>query len=472
MSRTRTEEPPTTRSADSGGATGAPDPGVVTGVFLSHNTASIDDVESVDRFDQQATLAGLVAREPVAEALVLQTCHRVEVYVVTDAEPVGRRVLTEFTPDVDPGAVAEMGHEESLRHLLRVAAGLESLVLGEDQILGQVRDAWTDAREVGAIGSVLEAAVLKAIRVGERARTETSINDGVRSIGSATVALADEQCDLAGATALVVGAGQLGGLAANAFAGSGIETLYVANRSVPRAQAVAADVDLDDARAVGLDALSTVLADADVVVSATSSDEYVLDENRVEGSGTTLIVDAARPRDASPTVTTVEGVTVRDAGALESVVDEASQHRHRAVATVETIVDREFERLQERYRHERADEAIAAMYERAREVKSREVSKALTRLESRGDDREARREIVDSLADALVGRLLADPTVELRAAARSGDWMVLETATRLFASGPETAVDVARGRDDTGGAAHPDRDDTGDPVHPDSDSNS
>jgi glutamyl-tRNA reductase len=457
MSRTRTEEPLTTRSADSGGATGAPAPGVVTGVCLSHNTASIDDVQSVDRLDQQATLAGLLAREPVAEALVLQTCHRVEVYVVTDAEPVGRRVLSEFTPDVDPGAVAEMGHEESLRHLLRVAAGLESLVLGEDQILGQVRDARTAAREVGALGSVLEAAVLKAIRVGERARTETSINEGVRSIGGATVALVDEQCDLVGATALVVGAGQLGGLAANAFAGSGIETLYVANRSVPRAEAVAADVDLDDARAVGLDALSTVLADADVVVSATSSDDYVLDENRVEGCGTTLIVDAARPRDVSPTVPTVEGVTVRDPGALESVLDEASQHRQRAVDTVETVVDREFERLQERYRRERADAVIAGMYERAQEIRAREVSKALTRLESRGDDRKARREILDSLADALVGHLLADPTVELHAAARAGDWAVLETATRLFASGPETAVDVSRGRDDVGGPARPDQ---------------
>jgi len=439
----RSEEPSTAERAGNRGSTESHTSSVIAGVCISHDTASVDDIETAGRFDTKTTLARLLAREPVSEALVLQTCHRVEAYVVTSATPVGRRVLADFTPDVDSSAVVEMGHEESLRHLLRVAAGLESLVLGEDQILGQVRDAYTDAREVDAIGSVLEPAVLKAIRVGERARTETSINDGVCSIGSATVALVDEQCDLDGATALVIGAGQTGSRTANAFADSGIETLYIANRSVPRAEGVADQVDLNDARAVGLDALSTVMVEADVVVSATSSDEYILDRECLDTPGSTLIVDAARPRDVSPTVKTIEGVTIRTLGALESVVDEAKQHRQSAAQDVETIVQCEFERLEEQYRRERADDVIATMYERAEEIKSHQVSKALDRIESRGDNSETRRRIIDSLADALVSSLLADPTHELRAAAEEGNWTMLENASRLFVPGTETEGDVA-----------------------------
>jgi glutamyl-tRNA reductase len=457
MSRKRSAEPSTPASVGSARAADASTPGVLSGVCISHDTASVDDIESVDRFDQQTMLTGLLAHDPVAEALALKTCHRVEAYVVTPATPVGRRVLTEFTPNIDSAVVVEMGHEESLRHLLRVAAGLESLVLGEDQILGQVRDAYIDAREVGTIGSVLEPAVLKAIRVGERARTETSINDGVRSIGSATVAFADEQCDLDGRAALVIGAGQIGSLTANAFADSGIETLYIANRSVSRAEAVVDDVDLGDARAIGLDALPAVLADADVVVSATSSAEYLLDGRHLETAGTTTIIDAARPRDVSPTVSRIQGVSRHGLGALESVIDETRRHRQSAVAAVETIVDREFERLQKQYRRKRADEVIAAMYEQAAEIKSRQVSKALARIEAQGDDREARREIIDSLADALLSHLLADPTATLRAAAEEGDWTMLETAAHLFASGSASALDRAGDHEDAGGPVPLDR---------------
>ena len=453
----RPEQRSTVGSVGNGGVAESPTSSVITGLCVSHETASVDDIESADRFDQTATLTKLLAREPVAEAFVLQTCHRVETYVVTEARPAGRRVLTDFTPDIDTDSVVEMDHEESLRHLLRVAAGLESVVLGEDQILGQVRDAYTDAYEVGAIGPVLETAVLKALRVGERARTETDINDGVCSIGSAAVALADQRCDLGGATALVIGAGQLGSLAANAFADSGIETLYVANRSVPRAEGVADDVDLGAARAVGLDALATVMAEADVVVSATSSDEYILDEDCLDNPGTTLIVDAARPRDVSPTVTSIEEVTLCDLCALESVVDEAKQRRQRAVEAVETIVDCEFDRLQEQYRRERADDVIAAMYERAEEMKSRQVSKTLARIESTGDDRETRREIIESLADALVDHLLADPTLGLREAAADGDWRMLEAGSRLLAPRSETEVDFERVPENPGGCVSPDR---------------
>src|SRR6056297_4187721 len=225
--------------------------GVVSGIRISHDRASLDDVESAYHADETAILERIAEVPGVQEAFALQTCNRVETYVVTDSEATGLAVLADFAPDVGDHSVVEMGHEESLRHLLRVAAGLESLVLGEDQILGQVRDAYESGREVGALGPMLDAAVTKAIHVGERARTETAINDGAVSVGSAAVNLLDEQTDLNEATALVVGAGEMGTIAAHALADAEVETLYVANRSLDSATDITEKVAHDEALAVG-----------------------------------------------------------------------------------------------------------------------------------------------------------------------------------------------------------------------------
>ena len=188
--------------------------GVISGVSVSHEHASVHEIETVATESQRETVATLLAEPSVEEALVLQTCNRAEAYVVTDDPDSGRAALDTYLDGVDEGVVDRMDHEESLRHLMRVGAGLESLVIGEDQIIGQVRDAYEDARSVGGIDTVLESAVTKAIHVGERARSETAINDGVVSLGSAAVALAQREHDIDGATALIVGAGEMATLTA------------------------------------------------------------------------------------------------------------------------------------------------------------------------------------------------------------------------------------------------------------------
>ncbi|WP_266078728.1 glutamyl-tRNA reductase [Haladaptatus caseinilyticus] len=410
--------------------------GVISGVRVSHDRASLDDVAAACHADQQEIVARLVKEPCVTEAFALQTCNRFEAYIVTDTPSAGGEVLQGFAPDVADHAVVTMGHEESLRHLLRVTAGLESIVLGEDQIIGQVRESYKSARSIGAIGPMLEEALMKAIHVGERARTETAINEGVVSVGSAAVALADEHRDLDGATALVVGAGEMGTIAAHALADANIETLIVANRSVERAETVAEEVSIPDARAVGLTALPACLPRTDVVVTATGSDGYVLDADLLSGSDETLVVDIAQPRDVSPAVAALDGVSVHDMAALESVTDETRNRRRAAAESVETMVDREFENLLEQYKRKRADEAIAAMYEGAERVKERELQTALARLDAKGldDDQQA---IVESMADALLSQLLAPPTKSLRDAAAKDDWTTINTALQLFS--PETA---------------------------------
>jgi len=173
--------------------------GVIVGVRVSHERASVDQLETAAAESQRLAVESLLAEPDVDEALVLQTCNRTEGYVVAPDHETGRDALELFTRAVTDDVVVEMGHEESLRHLMRVAAGLESIVLGEDQILGQLREAYADARGVGGIGPMLEDGVTKALHVGERARSETAINEGVVSLASAAVRLVDRECALDGA---------------------------------------------------------------------------------------------------------------------------------------------------------------------------------------------------------------------------------------------------------------------------------
>ena len=407
--------------------------GLLSGVSVSHHRGGIDDIDAVSRDTQRAAVERLLQRPGVTEAFVLQTCNRAEAFVVAEGPETGRAALDTYADTVDPAVVETFDHEGSLRHLMRVAAGLESLVVGEDQILGQVRVAYEDARSADGIGPMLDEAVVKAIRVGERARTETHINEGVTSLGSAAVRLARSEMDLDGTSALVVGAGEMGAIAAKALDGA-VDHVVVANRSLENAEHLAESLD-GPATAVGLDALPIALSEAELAVTATASPGHVLDEEMLAGAGETLVVDLAQPRDVAPGAADLDGVTLRDLDTLEAVTAETRDRRRDAAEAVEAIVDEEYEHLVTQYKRKRADEVIAAMYEGAEKTKERELRTALTRLESAGDLNEDQREVVASLADALVGQMLAPPTRSLRDAAENDDWSTINTALRLFGPG-------------------------------------
>ena len=420
--------------------------GVISGVSISHHDATVDEIDAAtDGEDVRGVVSSLLTRESVDEAFALLTCNRAEAYVVTESVTDGRRALEGFAPDVRDGAVSSMDHEESLRHLMRVAAGLESLVLGEDQIIGQVKDAAEETRRAGGLGPLLEDALTKAVHVGERARTETAINEGAVSLGSAAVDLVSSELDVPAAAALVVGAGEMGTLTAHALARADVNRLVVANRTLDAAVDVAEQVPTDDARAVGLDALDAAVADADVVIAATGSADPVIGPSTVSEAGETLVVDIAQPRDVSPDAGAVDGVAVRDIDDLESVTRATRDRREVAARRVESMIDEEFERLMTSYKRRRADEAVSAMYESAERVKQREVDTALAKLESQGSLTDDQRETVSALADALVGQLLAAPTKSLRDAAAEDDWATIQTAMRLFDPefGGEGAADGA-----------------------------
>ena len=401
--------------------------GLLSGVSVSHHCGGIDDIEAVSGDSQQETVERLLRQEGVTEAFVLQTCNRAEAFVVTEEEATGRAALESYVDQVDPAVVETFGHEGGLCHLMRVAAGLESLVVGEDQILGQVRVAYEDARAVGGIGSMLEEAVVKAIRVGERARTETSINEGVTSLGSAAVRMAERDLDLSNAAALVVGAGEMGALAATALDGE-VDRLVVANRSLSNAEHVAESLD-GPASAIGLDALPIAFVEADLAVTATAGPGHVVGAETLASAGKTFVVDLAQPRDVAPEAG--EGVTLRDLDAIESVTADTRERRREAAVAVEAIIEEEYDHLVTQYKRKRADEVIAAMYEGAEKTKERELRTAVSRLEAAGDLNDDQREVVTALADALVGQMLAPPTRSLRDAAENDDWSTINTALRL-----------------------------------------
>ncbi|MFC7076403.1 glutamyl-tRNA reductase [Haloarcula halophila] len=400
--------------------------GVIVGVSVSHEHATVDQLETAAADSQRHAVETLLSRPGVEEALSLQTCNRTEGYVVAPSHEAGVSALELFTRDIDDDAAVVMDHEESLRHLLRVAAGLESIVLGEDQILGQLRTAYEEARGVGGIGPVLEDGITKAIHVGEQARSETRINEGVVSLASAAVRLVGSDRDLDGESALVVGAGEMGRLAAVALAEQ-VDHVIVANRTVPHAEHLADSINTD-ASAVALDALEAAVEEAAVVVSATGSNDKVFETAAFEDAGETAVVDIAQPRDVPAEAGDLESVTVYDLDALESVTEETRTQRREAAEAVERLVDEEFDHLLTQYKRKRADRVISTMYESAEQIKAAELNTALSAAAFDEDQRE----VVESMADAIVSQLLAAPTRSLRDAAEEDDWSTIHTALELF----------------------------------------
>ncbi|MCU4716928.1 glutamyl-tRNA reductase [Halapricum hydrolyticum] len=402
--------------------------GVITGMSVSHRQANVHEIESAAATSQRAAAGRLLDNASVTEAFTLQTCNRVEAYVVTDDVDTGRAVLEEYAAEMPDSVIEWMDHEASLRHLMRVATGLESLVIGEDQIIGQVRDAYEDARSVDGIGSVLEHAITKAIHVGERARSETAINDGVVSVGSAAVELAASEHDLDGATAAVIGAGEMATLSAKALdARTDAARLLVVNRTVERADRVLDMVSIEG-ESLGMDDLERAVSAADVVISATATSEPVVEPALLADAGETVVLDLAQPRDVPQRVGRLSGVTRYDLDALESVTDETRAQRRDAALKVEALIDEAFEELLTQYKRKRADEVISAMYEGAERRKAAELQKAFAKLDLDEDERE----VVESMADAIVNQLLAPPTSGLRDAAEADDWSTINTALQLF----------------------------------------
>jgi glutamyl-tRNA reductase len=401
---------------------------------VSHRTAP---VELRERF---GTLGLGADRCPeVDEHAVLATCYRVELYAyLVDGVGEGRDVLIDELADahgVDRSALTDHLYVHAggdvARHLARVASGLDSLVLGEAEILGQVRGAFDEAQRSGTTGPVLELLFRSAVTTGRRVRSETAIGANPATASSMALSLAAGALgDLHERRALVVGAGRIALQTLKALSGRGVRQAAVANRSVERAREVAS---MFSAVTYSLDELSNALAWADLAVTATSSEVPVVSVQTVEAAmkerqeRPLVLVDLAVPADVDRAVGAIAGVRLFDVDDLRAGLDEALASRLREVPKVEAIVEEEVADFGRRYRELDVEPLLAAFRRRAERIREAEVERTIRRL---GDVDAGTVDQIERLSRSLVKKLLHEPTARLRELAREGAGGDAATAAR------------------------------------------
>jgi glutamyl-tRNA reductase len=373
-----------------------------------------------------------------AEAAVLSTCNRTEVYAV-DAEPAAleERIheelgsLSGLSREELAPALYTVTDEAAAHHLFRVTAGLDSMVPGEAQILGQVREAYEAARGAGTTGSTLHRLFRQALRVGKRVRTETAIGENPASVSSAAAQLAERVFEhLAGRRILLLGAGKMADLTAANLISRGVGEIVVANRSLERAEELAGRFG---GRAVGLDALEAELAGADVVVASTSSQDVVLSAEQVERvlrgrrGKPVFFIDIAVPRDLDPAINELEGCYLYDIDDLEAVVAESVAGRREEAVRAEAIVGEEADAFRAWQLSLDVVPAIASLRARAESIRREELERVEGRL---GALSPSQRRAVEALTSQIVAKLLHQPTVRMKEAAAGADGVLYADAVR------------------------------------------
>jgi glutamyl-tRNA reductase len=421
---------------------------------------------AVDAERRPKALAGLLDLEHVHEAVVVSTCNRVEVYTAISRFHGAAGDVRRFLADFHGLALGEFaGHlydwyeERAVRHLFGVAAGVDSMVVGEAQILGQVRESFTAAQAERTVGPVLSALFTRAIKVGKRARSETGIGAGQRSTVSVGLRVAAGQLgDLAGRRVLLVGAGGLARLAGQAVRAAGAGELVVANRTPATGATLARELG---GRAVPLERVGEELAAADLVVAATAGATPTVTatavaatlDRRPEGSGEShrgapvgrtgplVVLDLGVPRDVEPEVRDLPGVVLADLDALRAVL-ETDEGPRREVERVRALIAEETAAFMSGQREARLTPTIRVLRARAEQVRQQELAKAATRLAGL-DDRQ--RAAVEAVTRGLVNKLLHDPMVRGKALAARADGDLYVAALRqLYHLDPDPADDDRR----------------------------
>ena len=408
------------RGADNEDAAGLEMEIVLVGV--NHRVAPVAVRERLAFTPAQMDVALAGLRERTSEAAILSTCNRTEIYAVAPSRASGDREIVSFLAEFH-GQPAEsfspylrsLDGRDAVGHLFAVASGLDSMILGEPQILGQVRAAHAAAAAAGSAGPLLSWVFLRALKVGKRVRTETGISRNAVSVSHAAVELARKALGgLGGKSVLLIGAGEMAELAARNLMANGATRLVVANRSYQRAAELAGRYGATPAE---LARLPRLLAEADVAISSTGASTFVLTPELVKGalSGrkdrTLFLIDIAVPRDVDPEVGRMEGVVLHDIDDLQSVCTANLEERQKEVARAQEIVDAELEAYEVWWQSLQVVPTIRALRGRAEEIRRAELEKALRRL---GQLSERQRSALDALTTGIVNKMLHQPTVRLK----------------------------------------------------------
>jgi glutamyl-tRNA reductase len=391
---------------------------VVIGV--NHRTAPLAVLErlAIAPDDVAKAVAGLAQRDTIREVVVLSTCGRTEVYLVAERFHGAYADVTEFLAilagmpldELHPHLLA-LHDDAAATHLFEVAAGLDSFVLGESEILGQVRAAWQTAVDSGGVGSTLDLLFRHALRTGKRARSETAIGRGTSSISHAAAELAAERLgSLADRRVLVVGAGEMGAGVATSLSKVGATTITVANRSADRGRTLAAKVA---GGSVAFDALDDALEHSDVVITCVAGTEGLITaESMAKREGRDLlVVDIALPRNVDPAVAAVDGVTLLDLGDVRAWAQRGRAARAAEAARVREIIADQLERFLVDSTARQAAPLVARLHDHAEQIRVAELQRYATRLAALSAEDG---DVVEALTKAIVAKLLHQPSVRLR----------------------------------------------------------
>ena len=392
---------------------------------VSHRTAPLALRERLDfaSRDVGAALLALANRRSISEAIVLSTCNRSEIYVETPDTTRAREELVAFlceyhqlSPEVFQPHLFEYGDSAAIAHLFRVAAGLDSLVVGEPQILGQVKDAFQTAAEKRCAGPVLGKMFTWSFGVGKRVRTETALGEGAVSVSFAAVALARKIFGrLHGRRVLVVGAGEISTLTAQHLRGQGVGEIIITSRTQAHADALAAEVG---GMAVPWDGMIKALGTADIVLTATGSQRPIITRAQLEAAqgrhrGSPLfIIDVAVPRDVDPEVGEIEQVFLYNIDDLQTVVQENLSKRSTEIERAEAIVNEEVSKFMAWQRSRGAVPTVVALRQRFESIRRSELHRLESKLGNLPPEARAR---VDEVTRLIVEKLLLEPTEQLKA---------------------------------------------------------
>lgn len=410
-------------------------------VGLSHHTAPIEVRERLHfpEKDLPAALHALVERDAVEEAIILSTCNRVEILARLADDADARSLLGDFLSrqrrvprDLLDKHLYHHSQREAVRHIFRVAASLDSMIVGEPQVLGQVKAAYATGRAVGTVGGILDAVLAHAFATAKKVRTETGVAASAVSVSYAAVELARKIFgSLEGKTVFLIGAGKMSELAARHLRRSGARAIFVANRTLARAEELAKELGGETVR---FDELLNFISRADIVISSTGAPVYIIKKEHgarflaERRNRPMFFIDIAVPRDIDPALNKLNNIFLYDIDDLQQVVEANLRQRRREALRAEEIVEREVDRLLGRLKRLEVAPTIAALQEHLHGLRQQELERARLR-----DLSPEQHTAVEEMTRRLVNKILHGPIAELKRLPQEPNGLKLtEFARRLF----------------------------------------
>jgi glutamyl-tRNA reductase len=416
----------------------------------SHKKANVPMLEALSFKDKDKAISSLAKLDNVQEVVFLRTCNRTEIYVVGSGKPENLvdgllqywSRASNISTDIIMKTIEVFLDREALLHLLRLTSGLESMVIGENEILGQVRKAYVDSKKTRTIGPILERAFTKALNVGKRVRAETRINNGLTSMSSVAVQLVEQHIPNRNeVTALLLGAGETGTLVAGELNKKGNYRILIANRTYSKGKKLA---DRIGGQAIDFNELPTYLSLANVVITAVYSRKPLLKVKHFKGikkKGKTLIIDLSQPRCVDTRVSKLPNVELKNIDDIREVVNGTMRIREKERQRAESIIEEELNHLQALLAETIVQPVIAKLCANVEEIRKKEFAYAKEKLRNIS---ETELQIIEDLTKILTTRFLQPAIAKLKLASMEPNGSLIVTAKELF--GLEPQQDISKGK--------------------------